>query len=170
MADRSTTVRYNRIDVTETFASPTCRTLLAYWRDKAAGRPYPAWTDLNLMDLYKIAGTIVVRDVVDGGRDFRCRFSGTGMSAMLGVDGTGETLAETYGADVGEALVARYRPALTRWPVRALGYVTAVEKNLPRGFEAIYLPLADATGAIGHIIAAYDFNVTPDPGLVPPPT
>jgi hypothetical protein len=158
------------VTITETVRSPVTRALFDYWCAKRGSRPYPAWTDIQLMDLYKIAPHMIVRDVVDGGREFRCRFSGTGISAVLGLDGTGELLSETYNPQAVEMIMARYRPVLeTRGPVRAVGYVTAVQKNLPTAFESIYLPLAGKDGSIGHIIVAYDFTYQPAPDEPQPP-
>lgn len=158
------------VTMTETFRSPVTRTLFDYWRMKRGSRPYPAWTDINLMDLYRIAPQIIVRDVIDGGAEFRCRYSGTGISAVLGLDGTGELLCETYNPQAAEAIKARYRPVLeARGPVRAVGYVQAVKKNLPTAFEAVYLPLAGKDGAVGHIIVAYDFSYLPLPDEPRPP-
>ncbi|MEQ9556710.1 MAG: PAS domain-containing protein [Rhodospirillales bacterium] len=158
------------VTVTETFRSPVTQALFGYWCAKRGSRPYPAWTDLQLMDIYKIAPQVIVRDVIDGGREFRCRFSGTGISAVLGLDGTGELLCETYNPQAVEMIKARYGPVLeTQGPVRAVGYVTAVQKNLPTAFESVYLPLAGKDGAIGHIIVAYDFTYQPTPDEPQPP-
>lgn len=170
MANKDTSLVTTGMSATEDFKSPVTQALLDYWRARKEGRPYPAWTDLNLMDVYRVAPHIVVRDVVDGGREFRCRFSGTGIEAVLGTQGTGKLLCETYSPPAVEIIKARYRPALEgRGPVRAVGFVQAVEKHLPVGFEAIYLPLAGAGGDIGHVIAAYDFTYVPAPDEAAPP-
>lgn len=158
------------VTVTENLRSPVTRALFDYWQMKRGARPYPAWTDINLMDVYRIAPQVIVRDVIDGGAEFRCRFSGTGISEVMGLDGTGELLRETYNPQAVEAIKARYRPVLEgRGPVRAVGYVQAVKKNLPTAFEAVYLPLADKEGEIGHIIVAYDFFYEPLPDELQPP-
>ncbi len=151
------------VNKAEDLRSPVTRSLFEYWLAKRGDRPYPAWSDIRLMDIYKAAPHIVVRDVVDGGREFRCRYAGTGLSGVLGVDGTGQLIAETYRRGAA-AVLTRYQAVLTAGrPFRAVAYVEAVEKNLPTAFESVYLPLAGADGTIGHIIVAYDFTYVPTP-------
>jgi len=170
VADKDASLTTTGVSATEDFKSPITRALLEYWNARRGDRPYPAWTDIHLMDLYRIAPHVVVRDVVDDGREFRCRFSGTRVEAVLGVHDTGRLLSETYSARGAEIIKLRYAAALeAKGPVRAVGYVRAVEKNLPTGFEVIYLPLAGADGAIGHVIAAYDFDYEPAPEEATPP-
>ena len=169
MAENQTPNLLGNVDRTEDLRSPVTRTLFDYWQTKRGDRSCPAWTDIYLMDIYKAAPHIVVRDVVDGGREFRCRYAGTGLSAVLGVDGTGQLIAETYKRG-GGAVLARYQAVLSAGrPLRAVAYVEAVEKNLPTAFESVYLPLYGADQAIGHIIVAYDFTyiLTPDEPQLP---
>ncbi|UTW50272.1 PAS domain-containing protein [bacterium SCSIO 12827] len=163
MAENETPNLIGDVTAAEDLRSPITRTLFNYWQTKRGDRPYPAWTDIQLMDIHKIVPHVVVRDVLDGGREFRCRFSGTGLSLVLGVDGTGQLIAETYKRGAAGVL-ARYRSVLNAGqPMRAVAYVEAVEKNLPTAFESVYLPLAGADGTIGHIIVAYDFTYVPTP-------
>lgn len=149
------------VNVAADLRSPITRTLFDYWQGKRGDRPYPAWTDIQLMDVYKIAPHVVVRDVCDEGQEFRCRFSGTDMSSTMGIDGTGQLVGETYKRGAADVL-ARYQHVLkTARPVRVVGFIQAVEKNLPTAFESVYLPLAGQGQAIDHIIAAYDFSYVP---------
>ncbi len=161
MAENLSPNLLGKVDRAEDLRSPVTRALFEYWQTKRGDRAHPAWSDINLMDVYNIAPHIVVRDVVDGGREFRCRYSGTGLSAVLGVDGTGQLIAETYRRGAAGVLT-RYQTVLTAGrPLRAVAYVEAVEKNLPTAFESVYLPLSGADGTIGHIIVAYDFTYVP---------
>ncbi|MEP0337713.1 MAG: PAS domain-containing protein [Alphaproteobacteria bacterium] len=163
MAENETPNLIGDVTAAEDLRSPITRTLFDYWQTKRGDRPCPAWSDIQLMDVYKIAPHVVVRDVLDGGQEFRCRFSGTGLSAVLGVDGTGQLVRETYKRGA-EGVLARYRSVLNAGqPTRAVGFIQAVEKNLPTAFESVYLPLAGADGTIGHIIVAYDFTYVPTP-------
>jgi hypothetical protein len=154
------------------FKSDACGVLFAYWREKAAGRTRPAWRDLSLMDIYTIAPFVVVRDVVDGGREFRCRFCGTGMAEVLGFDLTGTTLAERYAPHGVEIMMRRYQAVLElERPLRAVGYIHVVEKNMPTAFESVVLPLDgdDGDGRIRHLISVHDLTYVPEPGEVDPP-
>lgn len=155
----------------EDFRSPACRRLIAYWRDKAAGRRRPDWTALNLMDVYDIAPMIMVRDVLDRGREYRCRFCGTRLVETLGVDPTGKLLADTYSPEGQNLMHERYGLVLkVDAPVRLSGYLRVVEKNVPTGYEGVLLPLGDGKGALGHIILVLDLGHDPaTEGILPTP-
>jgi len=141
------------------FRSPKNRRLLDYWRRKAAGRARPAWRDLTLMDVYEIAPDIVVRDVVDGGAEFLCRYCGTAIVEMMGLEPTGRLLRDTYRREAADQMAARYRIALAEdRPIRVVGYVQVVEKPRPLGFEAIVLTLDGDAGSKSHIIMAFDYT------------
>jgi hypothetical protein len=155
--------RYYVADDDAAFKAPMTRRLLAYWRDKRGDRRRPAWTDINLMDLYKIAPQIMVRDAVDGGRDFRCRFCGTELVRVLGMDTTGKLLDESYAPAGRDMMLQRYHLVMSaEAPVRVVGYVRVVERNLPTGFECVMLPVGNAEGAFGHILMVLDFSYDPE--------
>tara|TARA_R110001592_G_scaffold155195_2_gene384889 strand:+ start:8188 stop:8718 length:531 start_codon:yes stop_codon:yes gene_type:complete len=173
MEQRQSHLLYSRFTVADddgAFKSPMARQLLAYWRDKAGDRRRPAWTDLSLMDVYGIASNIMVRDTVDGGRDFRCRFCGTKLVSVLGMEPTGRLLDESYAPEGRDMMLARYHLVLSAdAPVRVVGYVRVVEKNLPTGFECVMLPVSDADGDIGHVMMVLDFTYDPQEDEVPAP-
>ena len=103
-------------------------------------------------------------------REFRCRFSGTTTTAVLGIEATGKLISDTYSPRATALILARYRRAMeAAAPVRFVGYVQAVEKNLPTPYEAAYLPLAGPDGSVGHIIVAYDFDYEPLPDEISSP-
>lgn len=158
------------LTVSTNFRSSITRAMLEYWRGVTGDRAFPGWTDIQLIDIYSLAPHIVVRDVVDGGREFRCRFSGTTTTAVLGIEATGKLISDTYSPRATALILARYRRAMeAAAPVRFVGYVQAVEKNLPTPYEAAYLPLAGPDGSVGHIIVAYDFDYEPLPDEISSP-
>lgn len=173
MEPRQSHLLYSRFYVADddvAYKSPMTRRLLAYWRERKGDRPRPAWTDLCLMDVYGIAPQIVVRDTVDGGRDFHCRFCGTKLVSVLGMEPTGRLLDECYAPEGRDMMLARYRMVLEAdAPVRVVGYVRVVEKNLPMGFECVMLPVSGADGGIGHVMMVLDFSYDPDGDEVPMP-
>jgi len=170
---RQSHLLYSRFDVADddaAYKAPATRRLLAYWREKKGAKARPAWTDICLMDVYQIAPQIVVRDTVDGGRDFRCRFCGTTLVSVLGMEPTGRLLDECYAPEGRDMMLARYHLVLSAdAPVRVVGYVRVVEKNLPTGFECVMLPVSDADGGIGHVMMVLDFSYDPDGDEVPKP-
>jgi len=140
--------------------SPLTRQLVDYWRARlpAAGG-LPRWRDFVLMDLYAIAAFVSVKDVVDGGADFRNRFWGSGLTEGLGFEGTNR-------------LVSGYEPEAMRLAVmnRYAGIVATGQSSMARGhfvtlparahltYELVHLPLWGADDRVGHIISAYHFG------------
>jgi len=111
------------------------------------------------MDIFDIAPNIMVRDAVDGGREFRCRYFGTKLVSTFGYDPTGNLLADVYDPSSAKTAVDRYHSALVcDTPTRVVGYVDLVETTLPTTFESILLPLDDNHGERNHIICAFDFS------------
>ena len=166
---RQTASRFAAAD-DEAFVSSKCRRLLAYWRDKAGDRVRPTWYDINLIDLYDIAPFITVRDVVDDGRQFRCRFCGTGLAEVTGFDLTGGLLSENYAPAGAQIMLKRYRATIDAGgPLRIVGFLKTVEKNLPTGFESVTLPLDGDSGTIAHILSVHDFEYEPQPNEISGP-
>lgn len=148
--------------LTEAFNSPVCNRLLAYWRSKKTGPACPALADIDLMEIHDIAPVIALCDAVDGGAEFVARFYGTGIVDVFGFDRTGKTVAEGFPPEKVEMIVARHRlPYESGEPARVVGYLTAVGKDYPFAFEAIYLPLRGTGDAIAHVVSAYDFDYEP---------
>jgi len=143
----------------QNFSAPICEKLLFYWRTKSSWKDCPAWSDIDLMEIKEIAPFITVCDAVDGGAEFVARYFGTGIVEIFGFDRTGKCVSDGYPAEKVEMIVNRYRlPFTTGEPARVVGHLTAVGKDYPLSFEAIYLPLRGKSGAIEHVISAYDFS------------
>tara|TARA_B100000965_G_C19405767_1_gene675321 strand:+ start:198 stop:740 length:543 start_codon:yes stop_codon:yes gene_type:complete len=172
VVDPNSHLLYSRFGVADDadFVSPICTRLFAYWREKTGDRSHPAWADLNLMDIYGAAPYIMVRDAVDGGADFHCRFCGTALVSVLGKDPTGKVLNDVYQSSGRDMMLERYRYVMSMdAPVRVAGYVLVVEKNLPTGFEGIMLPLGSQAGRVDNILFAMDFSYDPSQdGLAKP--
>jgi hypothetical protein len=150
--------------VTDVFNSAICNRLLAYWQSKkAAGEP-PFLADIDLMELYDIAPFMGLCDAVDDGEEFIARFYGTGIVDAFGFDRTGLKVRDRFQGEAGDMVLARLRmPYRTGRPARVVGYLTAVGKDYPVPFEAIYLPLMGSSGTIAHVIGACDIDYRPLP-------
>jgi hypothetical protein len=149
----------SNITRTETFISPiTCR-LYDYWRSKCDEKSIPGWRDIDLMDLYDIAPNVVVRDAVDGGSEFRCRYFGSNLVEAFGLDPTGKLLQEAYPGPYVDVVRERYLTAMTsNGPTRVIGYIDLVSTTVPRVFEFIMLPLTGDSNKPGHVLGATDFS------------
>jgi hypothetical protein len=144
--------------------SPICLQLIGYWQGLAqtsGGRPQ--WQQVRLMDLYKIATFVAVKDVVDGGTDFRNRFWGTGLTDALGFEATNKPVSSYEPAGMREAVHQRYtRVMRTGSPEMVRGHIAYMPDHDHLPFELVHLPLwgDDKDGGVRHIISAYQFNFT----------
>ncbi|MEQ9171331.1 MAG: hypothetical protein RLO05_03165 [Rhodospirillales bacterium] len=145
--------------------SPVCLALIAYWRDIAdRDGAHPRWDSVKLMDLYKIAHHLVVKDVVDGGKDYVNRFWGTAVTDGLGFDGTYKHVTAYQPAQMRRTVQHRYnRLVKTTKPEMVRGFIATMpeQKSLP--FELVHLPLWGDGDGVRHIISAYHFGfIWPD--------
>lgn|GEM_PF-696292 len=135
------------------------RSVYEYWTSKKGSRAFPHWRDLSLMEIYAAAPYVTVKDVVDGGRDLRNRFWGTGLTENFGFEATGRSMREVYGQKFDVAAIG-YRSAIDRnGPTWVRGKIWAVEGKEYVDHEAVHLPLggADDPETIAHIMSAYAF-------------
>lgn len=86
-----------------------CGLVHRYWARCRGNAFAPAWDDFRLIELPpNIIPFVRVADVIDGGRDFRYRFWGTGLGAVRALDRTGVRLSEIHSPRTPTAL-AEYR-------------------------------------------------------------
>lgn len=134
------------------------RWLLDYWQGLCRDRDCPRLIDVGLPEIVRQAPKIIVRDAIDGGRDFVNRFWGSELRAWLGFDGTGKKVSAYYPAETLKSMLDAHRLALTGdMPVRRWG-VTAYPGANMATFEAIDLPLADDLGARAHVLSMYVYR------------
>ncbi|MEQ9560687.1 MAG: hypothetical protein RIG67_33330 [Rhodospirillales bacterium] len=147
--------------------SPVCLELIRYWRNLAAhSGGCPQWRQVHLMDLYKIATFVAVKDVIDDGRDFRNRFWGTGLTDALGFEGTNMRVSAYEPAAMRDAVQRRYfRILRTGEPEMVRGHIASMPEHDHLPFELVHLPLRDGGEGVWHIISAYHFGfIWPDDG------
>ena len=75
--------------------SPEMLELLDIWDGWCAGRPAPAWQDVNLLDMPgSLSRTAAVTDVLNGGEDFVYRYWGPELTLLFGRDETGTHISD----------------------------------------------------------------------------
>lgn len=140
--------------------SPVCLALIRYWQSLAArndGRP--EWDQVRLIDLYKIATFLAVKDVIDDGADFRNRFWGTGLADALGFEGTNKRVSAYEPASMCDAVHQRYtRITRTGLPEMVRGYIASMPGHEHVPFELVHLPLWGEGEGVRQIISAYQFG------------
>ncbi len=146
---------------------PGLRQLLDHWLEKRGERDCPRWRDIDLPAIYKCAPNIVVKDAVEGGRDFRVRFWGTAVTEWLRLDATGKLLSEYFPANGREQILKSHREALMGdTPLRRWGISVYPDRGYV-AFETITLPLANDAGARAHIISMSLYRIV-DPNSAAP--
>lgn len=146
-------------EASETFKFPNPRKLHRYWNSKRGDRPRPKWGDLNLMEVYDIAPFICVRDVIPGQDDPVCRYWGTHLTELYGVDCTGKTIFSTYPAEKAQDTLDIYRRTLASdLPIRLVGNLGYVGRSEFNFFEAAFLRLDGDDGPDRHVIGCFQFN------------
>lgn len=136
----------------------TTRALFDYWRNKRGERPYPAWDEVHLIDLWQVAPCLSVKDVIDGGSDFRARYWGTRLAEAVGADISGRSVGEIPGIDIVRAFVNFRGVANTGQPLLSYRRLAFIDQREHVDFEAVHLPLGPAGGPVAQVISAFDFD------------
>lgn len=132
--------------------------LVAYWRDKRGPRPYPAWDDIELIDLWRVAANLSVNDVVDGGDDFLVRYWGSAVAEASAGDATGKSLKAFCRPNSDAGLVNFRRVVTDRAPVLSYRRFSFFEGREHVTWEAVHLPLGPDGGPVTQVISAFDFD------------
>ena len=150
---------YRLRDPRSEIVSPENLELYEYWWLKHKDASCPRLLDFDLMDLYRISNRIIIRDSVDGGREFRTRYWGSALTDAYHKDTTGRLVGEDYEPEKAEDLIKFYALVLREPGVyRAIGRIRLVSGRDHISYETIYLPLRDKDGVFGHVISAWHFG------------
>ena len=118
------------------------RQLFEYWREKAAGRRFPARRDLDPLDMVYVLPFLSLVDVLRNPLRFRGRLIGTSIVEKSGFDLTGKWLDELPIPEYRELLLRRVHSI-----VEASAPLLVRNKQFFGGqwynYEVIWLPLAD---------------------------
>ncbi len=138
---------------------PNGKRLLKYWTEKRGTRAYPTWDDIELMDMFAIADSMIVKDVIDGGRDFLNRYWGSGMTRSAGFDGTGKLHTDLYTSQPEGPQFETYLATINNGaPIvvhRDSSFIAGREYVT---YDALHVPIGHAErGEITHLITVHDF-------------
>lgn len=128
-----------------------------YWKAKSLDT-FPAWADINLMDIYDCVPLMMVKEYVPESGDWRNRFFGTGLTEILGVEGTGKLLDDYHDQDNTAKAKAFFDSIKDqKIPVRVEGQCIVLNRDFSY-LEGIYLPLIDETGEVNMILCVEDYS------------
>jgi len=137
---------------------PHARVLYDYWLHKRADRAYPAWRDIDLLDIWKIAPCLIIKDVIDGGKDFRNRYWGTQVAARAGFDGTGRTHLDLYkNQPLGPQMKSYQAVVDSRCPNTVYRSSTFIAGREFIVYNSLNLPLGDSDRQVDQIIIVIDY-------------
>jgi len=154
--------------IPETLNAPMAR-VLEYWREKCAGAssgPFPRLGDLDLMDLHKIAGHLLICDVTrQNGQSirYRWRFWGSKLSEFFGVELTGRFIDEAYTDEAARQVIGGYDWILENeephyW-LRRGGLAFEDQEHLT--YERLVCPVLGRSGDIEHLFGIITFETVP---------
>ena len=147
-----------RAEFSRAFDHPRAATLLNYWDSKRSTGDVPDWNDLDLMDVYKIAPYIFVKEQIPDASDWRNIYFGTRLVRELGFDATNLSIAEYHPQNTASSICKIYEMvALGRKPVRSYGR-TVVSGRDYKTYEGIYLPLTKNSSDIRIVLAMANFD------------
>jgi hypothetical protein len=141
-------------------ASPRLRAFQAYWRTLAPEGAVPAYSAFDVVQVPReLLPFLILLDVLDGGRDFRYRVVGTRVVDAIGRDFTGETVSEYRHRHEPPAVAEGYRQVCAHQaPDLYTGTLESVGKDFI-AYERLALPLAGDDGAVGFILACFQFDI-----------
>ncbi len=142
--------------------APATVQLGVYWREHyAKAQGVPRYKDVELMDLYKIAHLLAVKDVLNGGEDFVNRYWGTELVQALGFEGTGILLSEYEPDDMRIKLFKRYRGvASSHQPASLRNQIEHLQHRNFVTYEVLHVPFMDpAKHQISQIVSVFQFNI-----------
>ncbi|MEX0694057.1 MAG: PAS domain-containing protein [Rhodospirillales bacterium] len=138
---------------------PYAKMLYEYWDMKRGTRAYPAWRDIDLLDLWQIASCLIVKDVLDNGADFLNRYWGTQIAMRAGFDATGRTHTSIYNNQPLGPQMETYREVVSKKApntvYRSSSFIAGREYVV---YHALNLPLGDSDEKVDHILIVVDYE------------
>lgn len=130
-------------DVVPETRHPLVRGFRDLWDGKLAGRRIPGRVDFPIEDLEPWFGHVIIMDVIDGGRDFRYRMIGTGITRFLNRDYSGRFVSECdYGGGRDKVIDTFRRPVVDGTPIFRSGHVIWAGDKTWRTYDSVHCPLA----------------------------
>lgn len=134
------------------------RRFAAYWIARAAGRPMPAFRDIDPVEIRWSLSRIYVVRVVDGGADFVYRLAGEAINLRYQGSIAGKRVSDLLEADSAAEVIGRWRQAVET----PAAYFVDSEHPTSTGLRIrglrVALPLGPEGGPADHIIGMTVFE------------
>lgn len=134
-------------------------TLYQYWDDTRDGRAFPSLQDIDLLDLWRIAPALIIKDVIDCGADFLNRYWGTLIVERAGFDASGKTHREIYKNQPLGPQMENYQQVVKDKCGNIVHRSSSFIENRDFiVFTSLNLPLGQTDDAVDHIISVIDYD------------
>lgn len=151
------TVKESVITFSEAYDEPKGAQLVAYWQRLRGDRDRPAWSEFDFMEIFELTPYLIIKDVIDGGAEFRNRYWGTDHVDGGGFDATGKTVAEYYEPEDVDDILKLYRlPLDNPVPMVMRGKLHYHEAGEWKNYSAVCVGFTDDDGAVSKLVCAYD--------------
>jgi len=155
-------MNFRTVDASEVIVD-AAKYLHDYWSTTRADKSMPAWrTDFRIDDLgWGLVGSLIVVDVIDGGRDFRYRFWGTRSVVCKGFEVSGKLMSELPIRRAYRIGIKQYNDVIA--VRRPLAMIYEVPKDVQHfGVPITYrFPLSSGGESVDHIVSYQDMEVNP---------
>jgi len=141
---------------------PATVALREYWQAQyAAQQGVPLYRSVELMDLYKVAHMMTIKDVINDGEDFINRYWGTELCRALGFEATGMRVSEFQPEQLRENLFKRYRSIVAnRVPESRRAQIEHLAHRKFVTHEVLHVPFLDDNGEkVSQIMTVFEFNI-----------
>ena len=141
---------------------PATVAVRVYWQSRfAEAGGVPRYCDVDLMDLYKVAHLLTIKDVVDAGDEFLIRYWGSELSRALGFEGTGMRIGELEPEPMRKNLIERYRRiCATKAPESRRAKIEHLAHRKFATYEVLHVPwLDEQRDGVSQIMTVYEFNI-----------
>jgi hypothetical protein len=145
----------------EEMSDPGLKYLYACWNELRGERDMPPREELSPRALGPMLRYVQMFEVIDGGRDFRCRVYGTGIAEVTGLQITGRCMSEFDNVRLRSRMTAAlHRVFETHAPVRMFGEQSALAHIRHKQVDTLWLPLGGREG-VTHILSGVAFPTAP---------
>ncbi len=153
------TKTYLKIEGPEAITSPRVQAFYDYWLSRQVDGALPRWSDIDLVEIYRLAPFIAVKDVLDGDQDFCNRYWGTSLVKAYDFDATGRTFADYLDQKSAAEGLAFHRAVVeAAQPRKSSGTMEFWKSKDYISFEGIVCPLRGDNEGVEFLISCYDFN------------
>lgn len=145
------------VSFSESYEKPVGAKLLTYWKQLRGSAERPRWADFDFLDVFEITPYLIIKDVIDGGTEFRNRYWGTNHTQLEQFDATGQLTRDYYKPEHMTELLELYNlPLHNPTPLIMHGRQFYHEENEWRPYAAVCVGFTDDDGNVDKLVCAYD--------------